>query len=152
MSLSNLLESTEQDFFEKMRSKYGSEIAIPVKSIVEWARSKELSVEFSGEQDMSCSPFVHHKGQKVKLIVIWTSGTIYLPFTFGKKGPFYGDEDKRAELVQRFRKIPVGFDSIRTTSKTKTNPKIHLGSLRREKVPEKFIEVLEWELEAIKKS
>ncbi|MBP1749407.1 MAG: hypothetical protein H6Q52_1946 [Deltaproteobacteria bacterium] len=152
MGLGNFIENTEQQFFEKMKSKYGLEIAEPVKSIVEWARNKELFVEFSGEQDMSCSPLVHHKGQKIKLIVIWTSGTIYLPFTFGKKGPFHGDEDKRTELIDRFRRIPVGFDSAKTTSKVKTNPKIHLGSLKRDNVPGKFIDVLEWELQEIMKS
>lgn len=153
MLLNDLFKSGEKEFLQKIQSKYGIEVAEPVKKIVEWARNKKLDVKFSGKQDMSCSPTVYHKERDIKLIVIWTSGTIYLPFTFGKNGPFCDSEAKRIELMRRFKDIPVNFDSSKPKSGVITSdPKIHLGSLRRENVLENFLTVLKWELQEIKES
>lgn len=144
---SSLVEQwSEEDYLKEIESKYREQAARAVRRIINWAREKDLEILFSGKQDKSCSLILHLNGNAVKLIVIWTSGTIYLPFEFGKNGPFFEKPNKREELVERFKAIPVSFDSSKGKPGTQSNPKIHLGSLRSQERVEKFIQVLTWEL------
>lgn len=141
----------EADYLGEIMSKFGDQVSKAVERIIVWSREKGLEILFSGKQDKSCSPVLQHDGCAIKLIVVWTSGTIYLPFNFGRNAPFFQDIAKREELIVRFKSIPVAFDTSKPSPGTKqSNPKIHLGSLRSEERVEKFIQVLEWELSELK--
>jgi hypothetical protein len=138
----------EASFFEEIKNRNGADVAAVARKIYNWALERKLEIWWGqGALSGSFFPMLKLGGVEHLLISVWTYGKVEIQFQPMLYRPPFDDENKRKELLRRLNEIPgiaLGPDVI-----TK-RPNIFLTKLENEVAFEKFINVFDWMIGAIK--
>lgn len=139
-------EWNELLFFEDLNARTGSEDCTAARSIMDWAREKNLgSLWGKGRTYGTYYPLLDHKGKSHRIFAMYTSGKI--EFGFGSF-PLEPEEERR-ELMSRLQSIKdVSFppEAISTWAS------FPLSALRTDAGLHSFFDTVDWAIKKIKAS
>ncbi len=139
----------ETSFFKDLEEKYGTEEVIVARKIYDWAKIKQLRIWWGeGKSNGSFIPVIDYNGTGYTLIALWTYGKIEMQFQYMKTKPF-DDMSKRLEFLHKLNEIQ-GI-SIPESSLNQ-RPNFPLMNIKDEVTLKKFLEILDWAINEIKKS
>ena len=138
----------ESSFFHQLATERDAEEVEIVRRILDWAKDRMPRIWWGkGAKWGSFIPVLDFQETHYTLIQVGTSGYITLQFQLLQSKTPFDSESKRLELLQRFNKIngiSLSEDAINRY------PSVFLSTLKDEPSLSKFIETLDWFIEAIK--
>ncbi|WP_192822619.1 hypothetical protein [Rufibacter sp. LB8] len=140
---------TQETFFAELTKLCGTHEASIAKRLLEFVEPKVTRIRYGrGHQLGSYQPVYHRNGHDYRLFGIWTSGYIETYFQYYKDQPAFKEESKRLEFLERLNQIE-GVNISR--DKIALRPSFKLNLLADESQLQKFMQVVDWLLEEIKK-
>jgi hypothetical protein len=138
----------ETSFFEELRQRRGESEAEVARKILAWGTANALQICWGkGSKVGSFYATLNHEEKKHYTTVVWTYGSIEIPFrTMLTRKPF-DDQARRLELRDRLNAIPgveIPADGINR------NPSIPLAALGDDAAMAQFLAVLDWYVSEIR--
>lgn len=145
------VEWNESTFTEEITKHYPKQVEI-VKQIFNWSKKNMSEIWWGkGKATGSFIPLLHHKGINSQLFVVWTNGSIQIPFGTMKTRPPLDDENKRMSIFDQLNSIP-GIHIPRELALAGKYPSFSISILENPDALNKFFEVLDWAVQLIKLS
>jgi hypothetical protein len=140
----------EQTFFEELEVRRGSEDAAIARKIFDWLNSNGFRIAYGGGQrDGSLFAQYDYSDIPYWTFAMWTYGSIEMQFQWMRTQPAFGSESKRFELLDKLNTIS-GVNLPR--DRINRRPSIRLGLLQDEASLDRFLAVVGWMVEEIKKA
>jgi len=139
----------ESSLIQELQRQRGTVEVDTAKAILEWAKAQMPRMWWgSGSLNGSVYPVLDHKGIGYSLFGIFTNGNISLSFQPLRGRPPFNDDSKRLQLLRRFNEIA----GVRLPDDAVDRyPSIALSMLKDEVALKKFLEVLGWFAQEIKR-
>ena len=139
----------ETRFFEEMSEKFEENENNAVKKIYEWSIKNKFRIKWGkGKQDGSFYPFLDKNNKSHHLFVVWTYGTVEVPFEHMKKEPPFDDDFKRKELLGKLNNLP---NIDLSEDKIHIRPGIKLSVFKNQKLIDDFLDIWDWFVDEIKR-
>jgi hypothetical protein len=139
----------EASFFQELGTQ-APEAVEPARAIFKWATIHASRIMWGkGKQYGTYTPVIEHGGGEHKPIQVWTDDYFYVMFGDMKNRPPFIDEHKRLELLRRLNDI----EGVTVPRKgIDKHPSIPLTTLNNDTALERFLEVLNWLVQEIRRT
>jgi len=137
----------EQSFFAKIEEQVGKQQAEVARKLYDWSATKTNRFTWGrGIQYGSVYPVLDDSRGKQRLFVLWTSGSLVIPFDVVRMSQPFSDPEKRKEVVRRLNEI----EGIEWGEEVIDRwPSLPMSSLVSPTAFEQFLATMEWIWEQI---
>lgn len=141
----------ERTLFMERLSETSPILADVGSRLLEWSDRNGLWTQWGGNVTRTVIPYLKHGSETYQFVHVWSDGTFRIDLKRIKMYPQFAEDDARAELIERLRKIS-GLGFTRSVFETKKRPEYSMDILVDQTGYDQFINLLEWYFETIRKN